>query len=183
MMRVVINEPVGLWQEALEHVVRHLGMDPICSSEQGSEQSNAPSAVPMKAVRRGHGLETGPTLDVIDVNDAPASGAIGWLQTRLREDAPVGAQPRGRWSRPTVVPKAPTPTELKIVRLIAGGLTSPQIAERLSVSASTVASHRRRLYRRWGVHSAHDAIRVAASIGLLVDSEGAGPSRDQATQP
>jgi predicted ATPase/class 3 adenylate cyclase/DNA-binding CsgD family transcriptional regulator len=46
-----------------------------------------------------------------------------------------------------------TPTELKVVELVAEGLTNPQVAERMFVSPSTVKTHLAHIFGKLDVHS------------------------------
>ena len=57
--------------------------------------------------------------------------------------------------------------EVEILRLMAKGLTSPQIAENLIVAVSTVRSHRKHIYRKLDVHSRYEAIERAKALDLL----------------
>lgn len=57
--------------------------------------------------------------------------------------------------------------EQQILSLIADGLTAPEIARRLSLSAETVRWYIKQLYRELGVSSRAEAIRVAMTRGLL----------------
>ena len=60
-----------------------------------------------------------------------------------------------------------TPTELRVVGLVAEGLTNRQIAERLYVSRRTVATHLEHVFQKLGhanrVELAADAVRRAVS--------------------
>ena len=60
-----------------------------------------------------------------------------------------------------VEPNALTPRELEILRLLAGGLTDSQIAERLVISRRTVNSHLTAIYGKLGVNSRAAATRYA----------------------
>ena len=46
-----------------------------------------------------------------------------------------------------------TKTELTVIGLVAEGLTNPQIANRLFVSAQTVKTHMKNVFRKLGVSS------------------------------
>ncbi|MBI4332027.1 MAG: helix-turn-helix transcriptional regulator [Chloroflexi bacterium] len=57
--------------------------------------------------------------------------------------------------------------ELEIARLIAEGLTSDEIAKRLTISPRTVDSHLRRIYTRLGINSRMTLARLVYEAGLL----------------
>lgn len=61
-----------------------------------------------------------------------------------------------------------TVRELDVLRLLADGLTNPQIAQRLIVSAGTVKTHTLSIYRKLDVNNRTQAIRRARDLGLLV---------------
>jgi two-component system response regulator NreC len=60
-----------------------------------------------------------------------------------------------------------TPRERDIVRLVALGHTSREIAERLVLSVRTVESHRARAQRRLGLRTRAQLVRWALERGLL----------------
>jgi predicted ATPase/DNA-binding CsgD family transcriptional regulator len=60
-----------------------------------------------------------------------------------------------------------TPRELEVMRLLAEGLSNPQIARRLVVSRRTVEAHLRTIYGKFGVKSRDAAIRVAREHGMI----------------
>ena len=60
-----------------------------------------------------------------------------------------------------------TPRELEILTLVAGGLSNPQIAERLIVSEHTVHRHLANVYAKLRVSSRAAAVAVAAERELL----------------
>ena len=60
-----------------------------------------------------------------------------------------------------------TPRQHEILKLIAGGLTSRQIAKTLGVHIKTVESHRTDLMRRLGIHNVAGLVRYAIRHGLL----------------
>jgi ATP/maltotriose-dependent transcriptional regulator MalT len=57
--------------------------------------------------------------------------------------------------------------ELEVLRLVAEGLTDPQIAERLHVSTRTVNAHLRTVYRKLRVRSRAAAVKRANELGLI----------------
>jgi LuxR family transcriptional regulator, maltose regulon positive regulatory protein len=65
-----------------------------------------------------------------------------------------------------------TPRETQVLRLVAGGLTNAQVAERLVISEHTVHRHVTNLLRKLGLPSRAAAAAHAARLGLL-DEPGA----------
>ncbi len=57
--------------------------------------------------------------------------------------------------------------ELEILALLNGPLSTPEIAERLVVSANTVRTHVKNIYGKLGAHGRSEAIRCAQELGLL----------------
>ena len=60
-----------------------------------------------------------------------------------------------------------TPRELQILRLIAEGHTSKEIANILSISFKTVGSHRTNLMKKLGLHSASEVTAYAGKRGII----------------
>ena len=58
---------------------------------------------------------------------------------------------RGARQRPASGWDSLTPTELKVVELVAEGLTNPQVGERLFISKRTVGAHLRNVFAKLGV--------------------------------
>jgi DNA-binding CsgD family transcriptional regulator len=60
-----------------------------------------------------------------------------------------------------------TARELDVLRLLSSGCTYAQVAERLGISAHTVGSHIKNLYRKLDVHTAAAAVFRAVSLGRI----------------
>ncbi len=60
-----------------------------------------------------------------------------------------------------------TPREREILGMVSAGLSTRQIARRLSISPRTVESHIAKLYRKLGVRTRVQAVARAASLGLI----------------
>jgi DNA-binding CsgD family transcriptional regulator len=73
----------------------------------------------------------------------------------------------GRQARPESEWQLPTPRQLEVLRLLAGGLETSVIAARLGVVESTARNHVRGLLRELGVHSRLQAVIRGYQIGLL----------------
>ena len=83
-----------------------------------------------------------------------------------------GADPHARGSSATRAAEAPerlSDRQLEILRLIARGMTNPQISHRIGFSESTVRQESMAIYRFLGVNGRRDAVRVAHARGILVD--------------
>lgn len=59
-----------------------------------------------------------------------------------------------------------TEAELRVIGLVTEGLTNPQIAGRLFVSAQTVKTHMKNVFRKLGVSSRAELAALAARRGL-----------------
>jgi LuxR family maltose regulon positive regulatory protein len=70
--------------------------------------------------------------------------------------------------------EAPSQAELAVLRLLATDLSVRQIAGKLFVSANTVRSHTRAIYRKLGVRSREDAVARANALGLLAQTQSPG---------
>ncbi len=62
-----------------------------------------------------------------------------------------------------------TPREREVIRLLCDGLSTDEIAARLSISPHTTTTHVRNILRKLEVNSRADAIVWAVQHGLLVD--------------
>ena len=60
-----------------------------------------------------------------------------------------------------------TPREQEVMRLLAEGLSTRQIGEKLFISSKTVENHRSNIMRKLDLHSIHEMIRYAAKLGLI----------------
>jgi DNA-binding NarL/FixJ family response regulator len=58
------------------------------------------------------------------------------------------------------------PREREIVQLLAEGYTSPEIGQRLHISARTVETHRRNIMKKLGLHSVAELTKYAIREGL-----------------
>jgi DNA-binding CsgD family transcriptional regulator/GAF domain-containing protein len=75
--------------------------------------------------------------------------------------AVIGA---GRLEHPLAVL---TPRQRQILRLVAGGLTSKEVAQELGVSHRTVEAHRAEIMTRLDVHDLAALVRVAVRMGIV----------------
>jgi two-component system NarL family response regulator len=75
----------------------------------------------------------------------------------------VGASLRGSGATPVAQLSG---REREVLQLLAEGLSSPEISQRLFVATSTVETHRRNIMRRLGIHSVADLTKYAIREGL-----------------
>ncbi len=57
--------------------------------------------------------------------------------------------------------------ELEVLRLLAAGLSNPEIAQRLYIAVSTVRSHTKSIYGKLNAHGRWEAVQQARELGLL----------------
>jgi predicted ATPase/DNA-binding CsgD family transcriptional regulator len=85
-------------------------------------------------------------------DDAAAAEAEGH-SLEWREAAELAGRMRGERKRPRYGWASLTPTEDRVVALVAEGLTNPQIAERLFIGRATVKTHLEHIYTKLDVHT------------------------------
>ena len=69
--------------------------------------------------------------------------------------------------RPSIL----TETETEIVRAIAQGKTTKEIAVERFSSVHTITTHRKNIFRKLGINTAHEVIKYALRAGLIDSSE------------
>ena len=114
-----------------------------------------------------------------DPAEAALAAELASLLGEVKRTAPPPAQPA--W------PGEPlTESETRMLRYLPTHMGAPEIAAELFLSANTVKTHLRHLYRKLGAHSRQEAVQRARTIGLLTAPSRrpltAGPghsSRDQ----
>ena len=60
-----------------------------------------------------------------------------------------------------------TPRQLQVLKLVAEGHSTPEIARRLRLSTKTVETHRTELMKRLGIHDVVRLVRYAVRVGLV----------------
>jgi PAS domain S-box-containing protein len=88
--------------------------------------------------------------------------------------SPPPSEPTGRARQPRL-----TPRQREILDLLASGLSTSEIAKKLTISTETVRNHLRSLFRELHVHTRPEAIAAARRLGLLAPT-ALGP---QASDP
>jgi len=96
-------------------------------------------------------------------------GVFRTLRTQARPPDPamLGRAAAATNDEPRVQPWQLTRRESEVLRLMAEGLTYPQIASRLVVDEETVRSHAKGVLRKLGQSSRSDAVLAARKAGLL----------------
>ena len=69
--------------------------------------------------------------------------------------------------RPSIL----TETETEIVRAIAQGKSTKEIAAERFSSVHTITTHRKNIFRKLGINTAHEAVKYALRAGLIDPSE------------
>ena len=112
---------------------------------------------------RGYVLKTSPTEELVT--------AIEAVHARQAYFSPIPARivAEGLVMKETAKPLSSklTRREMEVLRLVTEGRTSKEIGERLSLSARTVDTHRERIMRKLGVHTAAGLTRFAIAKGIV----------------
>jgi len=111
---------------------------------------------------------------------ADCSHPGGRSRRDLRGPAPGGRARPGRVGEesPRTDPKRPvrilSDRELQVLKLVALGYTSAQIAQRIHVGVKTVETYRSRVAAKLGLRTRRDVIRFAMQMGLLAQDTPEG---------
>ena len=99
------------------------------------------------------------------IRELEDGGRVPWLA------ADVGRELAEAQSRAAVgeLLDPPSPAELAVLRLLDSDLSVRQIGEELFLSANTVRTHTRSIYRKLSVNSRADAVARAGALGLIGD--------------
>ena len=68
-------------------------------------------------------------------------------------------------------PSVLTSTETEIVKAIAQGKTTKEIANERFSSVHTITTHRKNIFRKLGINTAHEVVKYALRAGLIDSSE------------
>ena len=112
--------------------------------------------------RRGQRIEARASLGVA-LETFEALGARPWAERAASQLEGTGMSVRRR--APSAVDEL-TPQERNVARLVAGGLTNREIAERLFVTTNTVETHLRHIFQKTGVTS---RTQLAVSVAGVAD--------------
>jgi NarL family two-component system response regulator LiaR len=118
------------------------------------------------------------TRAVDELMDVVRRAAAGELVMPERDLAPVLEQLRsGRAPEGERTLRRLTPRENEILRALAAGETTSQVAAHLGISALTVQSHVKNILAKLGVHSKIEAVTFAWRHGLTRTARAAGSER------
>jgi ATP/maltotriose-dependent transcriptional regulator MalT len=116
------------------------------------------------------GALVGPLRQAImqGIQPAFAQRLLASLAVEERRRATVGQLPDAL-KAPTAAPliEPLTERERQVLRLLAAGLSSTEVAEELVISVSTARSYIKSLYGKLGAHSRDEAIEQGSQAGLL----------------
>ena len=101
------------------------------------------------------------------------------LATPLEPERPHAAPRSGNGQEETEL----SPRQVRILHLLAEGLTNPQIAARIGFSDSTVRQETMAIYRFLGADGRREAVRIAGLRGLLNEQARPNGARTPANQP
>lgn len=100
------------------------------------------------------------------------------LANVLVQDVIAKRSTKGGSSRPANIL---SPRELQVLRLVARGYTSAEIAKQIFVGVKTIETYRSRFAEKLGLRTRSDVIRLAVQMGLLtpetLESEPGGSAR------
>jgi DNA-binding NarL/FixJ family response regulator len=85
----------------------------------------------------------------------------------IPEHIPVAPESVGTQKTSSAYPAGLTEREVEVLRLVAQGLTNPQIAEQLIVSSHTVNAHIRSIFNKLEVNSRSAVTRFAVEHKLV----------------
>jgi two-component system nitrate/nitrite response regulator NarL len=97
--------------------------------------------------------------------DAIAATARG--ESRLGEGVQAALAKELRMRKRTPDRPLMTPRELEVLRLIARGLSAPDIADTLCLSTATIKTHQSNIYTKLGVHDRAASVATAMRLGLI----------------
>jgi DNA-binding CsgD family transcriptional regulator len=168
-VKVAVVEPVTLYQEVLEWCVGVLAESDtdIELVDSASDPEVILSWERAGAAQQSLAHPAVRTLEVFTPDQKPIKSL-----EELRQQLTGSVVKKRVWLPPSISPDKPSAQELKVLSGVAEGLTSSEIGMRLGISTHTVDGHRRRLFRRWGVHSSLEAISLAKKHGFLVTGRG-----------
>jgi LuxR family transcriptional regulator, maltose regulon positive regulatory protein len=99
------------------------------------------------------------------IGELADAGRVPWLAAEVGREL---AEAQGRAAVGELL-DPPSPAELAVLRLLDTDLSVRRIGEELFLSANTVRTHKRSLYRKLSVNTRADAVARADALGLIGD--------------
>jgi len=138
----------------------------LCAADSARVDTGLPRGVDLQRAYDNTTADLRQALGATAFDRAAAEGA----RLTLDQGVEYARRARGRRGRPAAGWSSLTPTELEVVRLVAEGLTNPQIGTRLLMSRGTVKTHLSHIFRKLDTTNraqlAAGAIDRARSAGL-----------------
>jgi DNA-binding NarL/FixJ family response regulator len=152
--------------EATQEILARLPETRVLVLSASGEHSDVLEAV--KAGASGYLLKSASVEELVDAVNRTADGAAvftsGLAGLVLGEYRRMAAEPAGSEPSPVL-----TTRETEVLRLVAKGLTSKQIADRLHISPRTVENHVQSTLRKLQLHNRVELARYAIEHGLDAD--------------
>jgi DNA-binding NarL/FixJ family response regulator len=152
--------------EATQQIVAALPSTRVLVLSASGEHSDVLEAV--KAGASGYLLKSSSVEELVDAVNRTAAGAAvftaGLAGLVLGEYRRMAAEPAGPEPSPEL-----TGRETEVLRLVAKGMTSRQIADRLTISPRTVENHVQSTLRKLQLHNRVELARYAIEHGLDAD--------------
>jgi LuxR family transcriptional regulator, maltose regulon positive regulatory protein len=119
--------------------------------------------------RRGHLNEASDALRLarLELDELGDSGTLPQLAADVEQEHERASSRADRGE----VLETPSEAELAVLRLLTSELSARDIGGRLFLSANTVRTHTRAIYRKIGVNSRAEAVARATVLGLLDDAQ------------
>ncbi|MCU1276195.1 MAG: putative two-component response regulator [Bryobacterales bacterium] len=151
--------------QALQQIVRTCGKTRVLVLTMHDDPAYLRSV--MAAGASGYVLKRSVDADLLSAIRAVHSGGTfvdPSLASVLVQDMFAKKGPKARRAGPTNIL---SDRELQVLRLVAQGYSSQQIAEQILVGVKTVETYRFRLARKLGLKTRSDVVRFALQMGLL----------------
>ena len=111
-------------------------------------------------------------IGIVGVFCTLLGGWIGWNLTHRRSVDPVSLTTNDAFETWSPNKYNLSPRELEVLHLIALGLSYQEIAERLSVSLSTIKTHSSNIFSKMDVRRRTQAVMLAQKSGVLATTKG-----------
>jgi DNA-binding CsgD family transcriptional regulator len=104
---------------------------------------------------------------ILAVNDLVRDGSLEAPATRSLRHLKTGKYYLFAPPEEASEPAPLSPREIEVLGLVAVGLASREIADRLAISVATVNNHRQHILEKTGARNSAEAVRCAAGLGIL----------------